>query len=91
MNSEDNPPEPVLSFHHVAPGDWTLMARLRGTHLYPLGHLAGPQEMALHSEAITSAALEPGGWSQVSLRVSEHSWREEGAGSCPKEVRSRRN
>lgn len=44
VRSDDNIQESVLSFHHVCPGNQTQMSRRGSKHLYPLGHLTGPDD-----------------------------------------------
>lgn len=40
--SEENLPEWILSFHHMAPRNQTQVIRLDCNHLCPLSHIAGP-------------------------------------------------
>lgn len=47
LGSEDNIQELVLTFYYVGSWDWAQAVRLDGKYLYPLRHIAGPDEQFL--------------------------------------------
>lgn len=44
----------VLSFHHVSPGEQTLVNRIGGKCHYPLNHPASPLTLFLIRESLTN-------------------------------------